>query len=284
TPLNMPTGIAFRSAGAGFEVYVLEPGHGLPSACNDESTMPGGTFAANNPFTPDILVFDQNGNLKRRIGKPTAPGVGFQPSGAAIDIAFERGLQGGRLFATDSNQATHAGGQGNNSSRIVTVDPMTGAVTPFITGLPTGDHPTEQLAFSGNFIYWSQGSTTNSGVVGRDNGGGTGQQDIPCQDIVLSQNVFDSGGGVMTSGYSKFGTTGPGATVKAFESATARGMCDGAILRARLNSSNPASTIEPFSWGYRNGYAIRFAPNNHPLAGGLLVGEDGADERGARPS
>ena len=38
--LNMPTGIAFRSAGAGFEVYVLESGHGLPSACNDESTMP----------------------------------------------------------------------------------------------------------------------------------------------------------------------------------------------------------------------------------------------------
>src|SRR5207248_10242579 len=38
------------------------------------------------------------------------------------------------------------------------------------------------------------------------------------------------------------------------------------------------------SRGYRNGYAIRFAPNGHPLAGGLLVGEDGPDERGARPS
>src|SRR5215467_5937115 len=179
--LNMPTGIAFRSAGAGFEVYVLESGHGLPSVCNDESTMPGGTFSPTNPFTPDILVFDQTGKLIRGpLGKPTAMGGGFQPSGPAIDIAFERGLQGGRLFATDSNQATHAGGQGNNSSRIVTVDPMTGAVTPFITGLPTGDHPSEQLAFSNNFIYWSQGSTTNSGVVGRDNGNGTGQQDITC--------------------------------------------------------------------------------------------------------
>jgi hypothetical protein len=72
--------------------------------------------------------------------------------------------------------------------------------------------------------------------------------------------------------------------VKAFEGATARGMCDGSVLRARLNTSNPAATIEPFSWGYRNGYALRFAPNNHPLNGGLLVGEDGADERGARPS
>jgi hypothetical protein len=283
--LNFPTGLAFRQTGGTFEVYVLESGHGLPSVCNDESTAAvGGTFGSNNPFTPDILVFNPSGNLIRGpLGKPTGLGAGFQPSGPAVDIGFERGLQGGRLFATDSNQATHAQGQ-NNSSRIVTVDPMTGTVTPFITGLPTGDHPTEQLEFDANWIYWSQGSTTNSGVVGRDNGGGANQPDIPCQDIKLSNNVFDSGGGVKTSGYSPFGTQRPGATVRAFEGATMRGVCDGAILRARLNSGNPAATIEPFSWGYRNGYAIRFAPNNHPLKGGLLVGEDGADERGARPS
>jgi glucose/arabinose dehydrogenase len=287
TGLNSPTGIAFLGNSQKFEVYVLESGHGIPSICNEQgSSMVGGEFSPTNPFTPDILVFNQNGGAAiRKLGKPTAPGVGFQTAGPAIDIAFERGLQGGRLFASDSNQATHAAGQ-NNSSRIVTVDPMTGKVTPFITGLPTGDHPTEQFAFDGRFIYWSQGSTTNSGVVGRDNGGGANQQDIPCQDIVLSQNVFDSGGtpDVKTSGYSAFGVQRPGATVKAFESALHHGVCDGAILRAQLNAANPADTIEPFSWGYRNGYAIRFAPNNHPLAGGLLVGEDGADERGARPS
>jgi hypothetical protein len=282
--LNFPTGIAFRRAGAGFEVFVLESGHGLPSRCNDEtSPVVGGITGSQNPFTPDILVFDQNGNKLRTLGKPTSLGVGFQPSGPAVDIAFENGLNGGRLFATDSNQSLRTTGN-NNSSRIVTVDPLTGTVTPFITGLPTGDHPSEQLAFKGNFIYWTQGSTTNSGVVGRDNGGGANQQDIPCQDIKLSDNVFDSGGGVKTSGYSPFGVQRPGAIVPAFDSALHRGVCDGAILRARLNSSNPASTIEPFSWGYRNGYALRFAPNDHPLKGGLLVGEDGADERGARPS
>jgi glucose/arabinose dehydrogenase len=283
--LNSPTGIAFLGNSQNFEVYVLESGHGLPSICNEQgSPSVGGEFSPTNPFTPDILVFNQNGGTPiRKLGKPTAPGVGFQPAGPAVDIAFERGFQGGRLFASDSNQATHAAGQ-NNSSRIVTVDPMTGKVTPFITGLPTGDHPTEQFAFDGQYIYWSQGSTTNSGVVGRDNGGGTNQQDIPCQDIVLSKNVFDSGGGVTTSGYSPFGVTRPGATVKAFESALHPGVCDGAILRAQLNAAHPEDTIEPFSWGYRNGYAIRFAPNDHPLAGGLLVGEDGADERGARPS
>jgi hypothetical protein len=285
--LNMPTGIAFLGNSVNFQVYVLESGHGLPSVCNDDTAWPGGQFAANNPFTPDVLVFDKNGNkIGGPLGKPTAPGVGFQPSGPAVDIAFELGLAGGRLFATDSNQATHAHNGQNNSSRIVILNPTTGQVTPFITGLPTGDHPTEQLAFNGGFIYWSQGSTTNSGVVGLDNGGGQNQSDIPCQNITLSGNTFSSGGGVMTSGYSPFGVTHPGGTVipaffNSFTGAIRRGVCDGAVLRAPLY--NP-SAIQPYSWGYRNGYAIRFPPPGHPLYGGLLVGEDGPDERGARPS
>jgi hypothetical protein len=287
--LNAPTGIAFLGNASSFQVFVLESGHGLPSACNDESLQPGGTFATNNPFTPDILVFNQNGSkIRGPLGKPTAGGGGFQPSGPAIDIAFVNGLSGGRLFATDSNQATHAGGQ-NNSSRIVTVNPMTGQVTPFITNLPTGDHPSEQLAFRGDgWIYWSQGSTTNSGVVGLDNGSGTNQSDIPCQDITLSQNVFISSFGlpeVATSGYSPFGVQQPGATIKAFFNSftgqVRQGVCDGAILRAQLTNAN---NIQAFSWGYRNPYAIRFPPADHPLSGGILAGMDGADERGARPS
>jgi hypothetical protein len=285
TGLNFPTGIAFHGTAHRFDVYVLESGHGLPSVCNDQSTLGAGDFDPTNPFTPDILVFDQAGALIRGpLAKPTATG-GLQPAGPAVDLAFEKGFEGGHLFATDSNQATHAHNGQNDSSRIVLVDPSTGQVTPFITGLPTGDHPTEQLAFKGGWIYWSQGSTTNSGVVGLDNGGGQNQPDIPCQDIVLSQNVFDSGGGVHTSGYSLFGQTNPGGTVPAFFNAQTGqvrpGVCDGAILRASLQ--NP-STIQAFSWGYRNGYAIRFAPSDHPLRGGLLVGEDGADERGARPA
>jgi len=287
--LNFPTGLAFRGNGQHFEIYVLESGHGLPSVCNDQSAPSlGGDFDANNPFTPDILVFDETGKLLRKLAKPTGSGTvqtgGLQSEGPSVDIGFSNGFQGGTLFATDSNQATHGGGQ-NSSSRIVMVDPQSGTVTPFITGLPTGDHPTEQLAFKSGWIYWSQGSTTNSGVVGRDNNGGLNQPDIPCQDIVLSNNTFDSGGGVHTSGYMPFGVTNPGGTVKAFlntqTGVVRQGVCDGAILRAQLNNPN---NIQAFSWGYRNGYAIRFAPENHPLRGQMLVGEDGPDERGARPS
>src|SRR6267154_1051334 len=65
--LNFPTGIAFRSgggAGSGFEVYVLESGHGLPSRCNDETAWQTAKVPG-NPFTPDILVFDSHAKLLR---------------------------------------------------------------------------------------------------------------------------------------------------------------------------------------------------------------------------
>ncbi len=284
--LNFPTALAFKGNKNKFEVYVLESGHGLPSRCNDEnSAVVGGVSSPTNPFTPDILVFDQNGGLIRGpLAKPSSGPDSLQAHGPAIDIAFEKGFQGGRLFASDSNQAIRTPGAQNNSSRIVIVDPDTGEVTPFIAGLPTGDHPAEQITFKSDWIYWSQGSTTNSGVVGNDNGGGANQQDIPCQDIVLSDNVFFSTPTVATSGYSPHGVQRPGAHIPAFDSATGPGICDGAVLRAKVNAKNPKDTIEPFSWGYRNPFGIRFAPDNHALKGGLLVSENGEDERGARPT
>src|SRR5438105_10711268 len=284
--LNFPTAVAFRGDAHRFDVFVLESGHGLPSRCNDEtSPVVGGELSATNPFTPDILVYDESGHLIRGpLAKPTAGGGGLQPHGPAIDIAFENGFGGRRLLAGCPNHPLRAPGTSaqHNSSRIMTVDPETGQVTLFIAGLPTGDHPAEQITFKDGWIYWSQGSTTNSGVVGLDNGGGANQHDIPCQDITLSAHVFDSGGGKTTSGYSDFGTHR--ASVKAFDGATGKGICDGSIVRAQVNAANPKSTIEPFSWGYRNPYGIRFAPDDHALKGGLFVTENGEDERGARPT
>ena len=226
--LNFPVGVAFIGNKNDFKVLVLESGHGLPSRCNENDDPNfGGKFSPGNPMTPDIVILDKNGNrISGPIAKPTPGGDGFQPDGPAVDLAYEKKFNGGRLFATDSNQSLRTSGR-NNSSRIVNVDLGTGHITPFITGLPTGDHPAEQLEFKDGWIYWSQGSTTNSGVVGNDNGGGTNQQDIPCQDIVLSQNGFTSAPGQVTSGYSPHNVFRPGATVKAFDSATGPGICDG---------------------------------------------------------
>jgi glucose/arabinose dehydrogenase len=277
--LSFPTSVAFLGDKEHFQVFVIESGLGLPSRCNDHTAY-GGARNPNDPFTPEVKTFDRNGNLVRSgIGKQ-----GFQTEGPAIGLAFERESHGGTLFASDSNQGLRRPGGGNNSSRIVVVDPEKNTVTGLISGLPTGDHPAEQITVRDGFIYWSQGSATNAAVVGHDNGGGTNQHDVPCQDVVLSRNVFDSGDGHMTSGFSDHAVARPGATVHAFEGATHSGMCSGAILRANLHAKNIMDAIEPFSWGYRNPFGIRFAPNDHPLKGNLLVTENGEDERGARPT
>src|SRR5438046_2111188 len=282
--LNFPTDVAFLRGKVDFRVLVLESGRGLPSPCNDNTKVPGiGKFDAKNPFAPDLLIFDRHGNrVAGPLGKPTASGGGFQADGPAIGLAFEHDFQGGTLFATDSNQgARGARGVGNNTSRIVSLNLSSGAVTPVIIGLPTGDHPTEQIVVKDGWLYWSQGSATNAGVTGHDNGGGGNQHDIACQQITLSDTVFDSGDH-KTSGYSNHGVQRPGAVVPAFEDATRKGMCTGAILRAQI--TNPMNTIEPFAWGFRNPYGIRFSSADHPLKGQMLISENGEDERGARPT
>jgi glucose/arabinose dehydrogenase len=287
--LNMPTDVAFVGNKDKFQVVVLESGTGLPSRCNDNRTpQTGGPFAPDNPFTPDVIVFDQNGRqISGRLGKPTPSGGGFQKDGPAIGLTFEREFQGGRLFATDSNQGVRGAqsGGGNNTSRVLEVrisnDRKSAQVITLIRGLPTGDHPTEQIVAKDGWLYWSQGSTTNSGVTGHDNGNGGNQQEIPCQEITLSENLWDSGDGDKSSGFSRHGQARPGARVRAFEGATQKGMCSGAILRARI--SNPQNTVEPVAWGFRNPYGLRFSPPDHPMKGQLLISEDGEDERGARP-
>jgi glucose/arabinose dehydrogenase len=281
--LNMPTDVAFVGNKDKFQVVVLESGTGLPSRCNNNTLVPGATkFSANNPFTPDLLVFDQDGNkIAGPLGKPTATGGGFQPDGPAIGLAFERDFNGGTLFGTDSNQGVRgAPGAANNSSRVLKISLPSGTVAPLITKLPTGDHPTEQIVVKDGWLYWSQGSTTNSGVTGHDNGGGINQHEIACQDITLSDSKFDSGDGHVQSGYSAHNQFRPGARVHAFEG-TQKGMCSGAILRAKI--SNPQNTVEPVAWGFRNPYGLRFSPSDHPLKGQLLISENGEDERGSRP-
>jgi hypothetical protein len=293
--LNFPAGIAFKGDKHRFEAYVTESGTGLPGRCNAAVGYPSSD--AGNPFLPQITVLDHNGHTVRVLGR--APTVGDRESPAfvhapTIGIAFEHEFEGGRLFATDSLQGVRGAQGPKNSSRVLKVDARSGLVTELITGLPTGDHPTEQITVKPPHIYWSQGSVTNSGVVGHDNTGPDGvggpadtagrfQHEIPCQDVVLSGNNFDSGDGHHSSAFKPHGVTGvAGEVVPAFTGATQAGMCTGAILRARLD--HPQRTVEPFSWGFRNPFGLRFASHDHPLKGALLITENGEDERGARPT
>ncbi|NIV52832.1 MAG: hypothetical protein GWN53_13280 [Gammaproteobacteria bacterium] len=295
--LNFPTNIAFRGNTRSFEVFVTEVGTGLPGRCNGAEFFESetGLPAAENPFLPQVRVLDQFGNTLRILGRPPSVAQRGDPEflhAPTIGVAFEREFQGGRLFVTDSRQGVRGALGPKNSSRVVELDPGNGAVTELITGLPTGDHPTEQITIRDGFLYWSQGSVTNTGVVGHDNGAPVGgpaedetgtQHEIPCEDVMLSGNGFDSGDGHVTGGFLPHGQPGvEGQVVPAFTGATQAGMCSGAILRASLG--DPQETVEPVSWGYRNPFGIRFAPDGHPLRGALLITENGEDERGARPT
>ena len=106
--LNFPTGLAFMQTGEdSFQALVVESGTGLPGRCqNNEDPAWGGKLSKTNPLTPDLLVLNQHGHTVRGpLFKPTsadpAANTGYQPDGPAIGLAFERGVAGGTLFATD---------------------------------------------------------------------------------------------------------------------------------------------------------------------------------------
>src|SRR5438270_883355 len=103
--LNAPTGIAFRGDASNFEVYVLESGHGLPSVCNDQSLWPGGEFSSDNPFTPDILVFNRNGRkIRGPVAKPTADGAVSSPRDRqSISPSFKVSREAGSLRPIPTN-------------------------------------------------------------------------------------------------------------------------------------------------------------------------------------
>src|SRR5258708_29531363 len=107
--LNFPTGIAFLSKGESkeFEVFVLESGHWLPSRCNEQDSFGSGMFDPANPFTPDILVFNQVGTkIPGPLAKPSAFG-GFLPPVPTSDIPLPNAFLRERLLANDSNPGTH---------------------------------------------------------------------------------------------------------------------------------------------------------------------------------
>jgi len=135
--LNFPTDIAFVGGKDDFKVYVLESGTGLPGKCNNNVGVYGGPLAANNPFTPDILIFDNDGRrIGGPLGKPTSGGGGFQSDGPAIGLSFEHNFEGGTLYATDSNQGVRGARPTNNSPDRLAIARQNPDGTPEYHGWP----------------------------------------------------------------------------------------------------------------------------------------------------
>jgi hypothetical protein len=141
-------------------------------------------------------------------------------------------------------------------------------MSPLLSGLPSlGDHHTNGPAIgTDGWLYFGQGTATNSGVVGVDNYRfgwlmrNPGFHDVPCRDIVLTGENFLSDNpfreepreGVITGAYVPFGTP-----TAAGQALPGRVPCNGAILRVRPEGGEPKLA----AWGFRNPFGLAFSPD-----------------------
>lgn len=244
TGLTFPTGVAFDNQGG---VYVLEAGYSYGEVWT----------------TPRLLKIEDGGRPSVVATGENAPWNG---------VVFHDGA----FYIADGGE--------KNGGRILRVTPD-GGISPVVQGLPSlGDHHTNGPAVSPDgWIYFGQGTATNSGVVGPDNAefGWLKRHpdfhDIPCRDIKLAGRNFTSdnpltpeaGDRAITGSYLPFGQAStPGQTIRG------QVPCSGAILRVHPEGGDP----ELVAWGFRNPFGLAFSPD-----GKLFVSENGFDQRGSRP-
>lgn len=160
--------------------------------------------------------------------------------------------------------------------RILKID-LDGKVSRLVEGLPSqGDHHTNGPALGPDgFVYFGQGSATNSGVVGTDNelfgwvDRAPAHRDIPCRELELAGLNFAHPDKGATGAFSPLG-----AATRAGQKILGRLPCNGAILRIKPGGG----PLELVAWGLRNPYGLAFSPD-----GRLFATEHGYDERGSRP-
>jgi glucose/arabinose dehydrogenase len=243
TGLTFPTGIAFDDEG---RVYVTEAGYSYGDV----------------RLTPRLLRVEADGTTTEvaRGSNPPWNGVTYR------DDAFY--VAGGHL---EPGQVLRIGTDGE--------------IRTLVDGLPSlGDHHTNGPAVGPDgWIYFGQGTATNSAVVGLDNFQfGWPKRypdfhDVPCEDVILAGKNYttpnplteDPNDNAVTGAYVPFGTrTEQGQVINGAVP------CGGAIMRVRPDGTS----LEVVAWGLRNPFDLAFAPD-----GQLYITENQYDVRGSRP-
>jgi glucose/arabinose dehydrogenase len=239
---------------------------------------------------PSALTFDTNGKIYAvetgyAYGEVWRAPKLLEISNGGSATVIATGTKNGPWTSVtfyNSNFYISEGGEAEGG-KILKVSP-TGDITTLADHLPSiGDHHTNTLIIKDNYIYFGQGTATNSAVVGPDNADfgwlkrHKDFHDIPCGDLVLtgenyeSSNVLteDPNDKVLTGAFSPFGTKTESAQV--IKGAVP---CTGSILRIPINGGK----AEMVSWGLRNPFGLALAPN-----GKIYTTENAYDERGTRP-
>lgn len=245
TGLTFPTGACFDDQG---RLYVVESGYSYGEVWT----------------TPRLLRIDQDGkSTPMATGGRNGPWTGVAFHDGAFYVAEGGVLEGGRILR-------------------ITPD---GNIKAIVEGLPSfGDHHTDGPAVSPDgWIYFGQGTASNSGVIGEDNAkfGWLKRKpqfhDIPGKDITLRGLNFhtkdvvqtNSPERVSTGAFLPFGTES-----KADQTIKGQVKCSGGVLRVRPDGSD----LQLVAWGFRNPFGLAFSPD-----GKLYVTDNGFDDRGSRP-
>jgi glucose/arabinose dehydrogenase len=245
TGLTFPSGVTLDDKG---RIYVVEAGYSYGEAW----------------ATPRLLRLEPGGKFETvAAGGRNGPWNGVTFYQGAFYVAEGGEMEGGRILR-------------------VTAD---GKITPLVEGLPSmGDHHTNgPVVGPDGWLYFGQGTATNSAVVGEDNAkfGWLSRKpdfhDVPCQDVTLTGENFTSTN-PLKPGAKERVTTG---AFSALGTPTTKGQvipgrlpCNGAVMRIPLGGGKP----ELVAWGFRNPFGLAFSPE-----GRLYVTENGYDERGSRP-
>jgi glucose/arabinose dehydrogenase len=236
---------------------------------------------------PTSVEFDDAGNLFIAesgyvYGDAAAPARIFRISpGGNVEIVAENlnGPVTDLLWFNDALYISHRG--------KISLLQSAGEVRDLVTDLPSlGDHHNNQMAVGPDgWIYFGQGTATNSGVVGVDNFVFGWLQhrpkvhDIPARDIEIRGREYitlnplvlaqqEEPPLVRTGPFAPFGE-GAGGTRR--EGST---RANGTILRMRPDGSQ----LQVHAWGLRNPFGIAWSPD-----GRLFAADNAYDDRGSRP-
>ena len=277
-----------RSSNGGGQIKSVSPRVLVPS---DVLVMPGYAIevVASGLTFPSALAFDDKGILHvieagYVYGEQWEEPRLIRIQGGEKTIVSRGGKNGPWNGVTfhDGNFFLSEGGQ-LEGGRILKISPE-GEITVIAESLPSqGDHHTNGLVVRDGYIYFGQGTATNSAVVGTDNADfgwlkrKNDFHDIPCRDVVLSGRNYETANPLtddpndraITGAFVPFGTsTSQGQVIKGSVP------CTGAILRVPVDGGE----IEMVAWGMRNPFGIALSPD-----GKLYATDNSYDERGSRP-